>query len=287
MDKGEELFAELAKSLGRNLTSIQTESGCIEIEILREENEKLKERLVSLYDKLRTLKAAYAFLWRFDPKNHSQARKSSRLNDEPIKKKPKLEDKIPIARKSSRLNKAGFEEEQEVVGECYIHLIKTIDEDVVSGYVEKSLFEEEKINREKCLKSDPVCRVPLTRKRQRITGEKLLNPRKFFACLICSNTLFYTENNLKAHYRGSHGKIIGAGPLPVIRSQLEEPQTVDKQISTQCKICNAKFSNVNFLAEHKSLHINPKFCRYKCEKCPAAFVLEDQLRNHVMICQEN
>jgi len=130
----------------------------------------------------------------------------------------------------------------------------------------------------------------LTRRRRKTVGGSLINPRKFYVCLICGNKhMDYSIQQLKNHYRISHGYELGPGPLPETKSQLEETrETVaqDRQKSTRCSLCKcAVFGTVDDLLLHKSLHVNPKFCRYKCsiENCQEAFVLKEHLENHQMV----
>ena len=77
-------------------------------------------------------------------------------------------------------------------------------------------------------------------------------------------------------FRSFHGYDIGPGPLPETKSQLDETITKDRQKSTVCHLCKTVFDNLDDLVLHKSLHINPKFCRHKCsvEDCQEGFVLK-------------
>ena len=64
----------------------------------------------------------------------------------------------------------------------------------------------------------------LTRSKRKSFGESLINPRKFYPCLICGEIkhMDYSPLQLKKHYRNVHGYQLGTGPLPVTVSQLEE-----------------------------------------------------------------
>ena len=63
----------------------------------------------------------------------------------------------------------------------------------------------------------------LTRSKRKAFGESLVNPRKFYPCLICGENkhMDYSPLQLKNHYRNVHGYQLGTGPLPVTVSQLK------------------------------------------------------------------
>ena len=126
----------------------------------------------------------------------------------------------------------------------------------------------------------------MTRNKLKNKGGSFINPRKFYMCSICGpKHLDYNEHMLRHHYRMSHKIQISSGPLPKDKSQLEDAPQRDKQSrSTKCHICGSTCSNLRRLRTHKSLHINPKFCRHKCHGCTEAFVLEGELRYHQMDC---
>ena len=64
----------------------------------------------------------------------------------------------------------------------------------------------------------------LTRSKRKSFGESLINPRKFYPCLICGENkhMDYSPQQLKNHYRNVHGYQLGTGTLPVTLSQLKE-----------------------------------------------------------------
>ena len=118
----------------------------------------------------------------------------------------------------------------EVVKEVFSHIIQKIDGDFMSDLMSKSLVDfnnNSSIKRKnpKKLKkgTEQQAETRLTRSKRKTSGGSLLNPRKFYACLICGDKhMDYSPVQLKHHYRISHGYELGTGPLPVTISQLEE-----------------------------------------------------------------
>jgi len=170
---------------------------------------------------------------------------------------------------------------------------KMLESPDFSDFMLKNLFDEnnnlliekkEKIELKE--KTGEKTNPRLTRRRRKTVGGSLINPRKFYVCLICGNKhMDYSIQQLKNHYRISHGYELGLGPLPETKSQLEETVDQHRQKSTTCHLCNTAFGTLDDLLLHKSLHVNPKFCRYKCsiENCQEAFVLKEHLENHQMV----
>lgn len=263
------MFSAFEKQLANPI--IQESSGSYELEKLKKENEATLCNLVALNDQIRTLRASLIYIKNLEVNNNNA---------------PPCESTRSKRKKS---HDSSLVEKAEVVSSLLREVVQMVeDEDVVHNALSKKQSKNKKVK--KADKSNSKARI-LTRRMKKETGLKLINPRKFYQCLICrkNNRIFmeYKESSLKTHYRNSHGiPILGNEPLPTELSQLEEPVQVDQQQSTKCHICNTQFRDLDILREHKSLHVNPKFCRYKCERCPEAFVLEGQLQNHLMVCQE-
>jgi len=185
----------------------------------------------------------------------------------------------------------------EIIREVLCHIIQKIDGDFMSDLMSKSLVDvnnnssiERKNSKKFKKRTEQQVETRLTRSKRKTSGGSLLNPRKFYACLICGEKhMDYSPVLLKSHYRVSHGYELGTGPLPVTISQLEEKAHTDCQQSTKCHICGTNFKTLETLILHKSLHVNPKFCRYKCSKsdCTEAFVLKEQLQNHEKVYHQN
>ena len=117
----------------------------------------------------------------------------------------------------------------EVVREVFSHIIQKIDGDFMSDLMSKSLVDVnnnssiERKNPKKLKQANKHAETRLTRSKRKTSGGSLLNPRKFYACLICGDKhMDYSPVQLKHHYRISHGYELGTGPLPVTISQLEE-----------------------------------------------------------------
>jgi hypothetical protein len=180
----------------------------------------------------------------------------------------------------------------EVLKEVFSHIIETVEGEFMSDLMSKSLVDvnnnsdfKRRKNPKKSQKGKEQVETRLTRSKRKASGGSLVNPRKFYPCLICGEKkhMDYSPHQLKNHYRDSHGYQLGTGPLPITISQLEEKTAIDSQQSTtKCHICDTNFKDLDTLFLHKSLHVNPKFCRYKCSKenCKEAFVLKVQLQNH-------
>ena len=132
---------------------------------------------------------------------HEEEKEQSEIN-EPIDKNPVEIHKNPIN----------------------VARIESIDESRLSQV--KNDFElAEKLQQEQV-------NIRLTRSKRKAFGESLINPRKFYPCLICGEKkhMDYSPLQLKKHYRNVHGYQLGTGPLPVTVSQFEEKTA--KKIST-------------------------------------------------------
>ena len=117
----------------------------------------------------------------------------------------------------------------EVVREVFSHIVQKIDGDFMSDLMSKCLVDVnnnssiERKNPKKLKQANKHAETRLTRSKRKTSGGSLLNPRKFYACLICGDKhMDYSPVQLKHHYRISHGYELGTGPLPVTISQLEE-----------------------------------------------------------------
>lgn len=127
----------------------------------------------------------------------------------------------------------------------------------------------------------------LTRRRQKLFGGVLIDPFRYHDCLICPRG-FYQETHLRLHYNKDHSLDFGSAPLPSDDVQIKCLQ-VDRQVSHKCHLCGIHMENLNDLLSHKSLHVDAKFCKYKCpnQECSQTFVLQKELDNHVMCCHKH
>jgi len=241
-----------------------------ELEELKRNNEALELKTILLDQQVRALQASMSFIQTLDAKNK-------------------------VTENNIGLDSIG-QIVDEVVKEVFSHIIQKIDGDFMSDLMSKSLVDvnnnssNKRKNPKKLKKANKQTETRLTRSKRKTSGGSLLNPRKFYACLICGDKhMDYSPVQLKHHYRISHGYELGTGPLPVTISQLEEKAHTDCQQSTKCHICGNNFKTLDTLILHKSLHVNPKFCRYKCSKsnCNEAFVLKEQLQNHEKVYHQN
>lgn len=242
-----------------------------ELNKIRQENEALELKTMILDQQLRTLQASLTFVQNLQ--NCS----------------PEIKEKQDYT----------LGKNVEVFKEVFSDIIDTIEGDI-GNLISKDVvdennntdFKRKKSKNLKKGKEQVKVETRLTRSMRKRLGGSLVNPRKFYPCLICGEKkhMDYSKGMLRIHYRDSHGYNLGSGSLPVTRSQLEEEQdTKEPQNSTKCHICNTTFKDLDTLFLHKSLHINPKFCQYKCsyENCFEAFVLKEQLQNHEKVYHHN
>ena len=174
-----------------------------ELEELKRNNEVLELKTILLDQQVRALQASMSFIQTLDAKSKVAE------ND--------------IGFNSIRQNV------DEIIREVLSHIIQKIDGDFMSDLMSKSLVDvnnnpcNERKNPKKLKKANEQVETRLTRSKRKTSGGSLLNPRKFYACLICGEKhMDYSPVQLKHHYRISHGYELGTGPLPVTISQLEE-----------------------------------------------------------------
>jgi len=260
-------------SFQSELRKYALESGHAQVEELTEmkrENEALEVKTVLLDQQVRTLQASMSLI------------RNTEIMSKPVNETTE--------------NFLGFDtigQNVEVLKEVFSHIIETVEGEFMSDLMSKSLVDvnnnnsdfKGRKNPKKSQKGKEQVETRLTRSKRKASGGSLVNPRKFYPCLICGEKkhMDYSPHQLKNHYRDSHGYQLGTGPLPITISQLEEKPAIDSQQSTtKCHICDTNFKDLETLFLHKSLHVNPKFCRYKCSKetCKEAFVLKVQLQNH-------
>merc|ERR1711971_306896 len=259
-------------SFQSELRKYALESGHAQVEELTEmkrENEALEVKTVLLDQQVRTLQASMSLI------------RNTEIMSKPVNETTE--------------NFLGFDsigQNVEVLKEVFSHIIETVEGEFMSDLIPKSLVDvnnnsdfKGRKNPKKSQKGKEQVETRLTRSKRKASGGFLVNPRKFYPCLICGEKkhMDYSPHQLKNHYRDSHGYQLGTGPLPITISQLEEkPAIGSQQSTTKCHICDTNFKELETLFLHKSLHVNPKFCRYKCSKetCKEAFVLKVQLQNH-------
>ena len=64
------------------------------------------------------------------------------------------------------------------------------------------------------------------------------------------------------------------------RHELDMPLEAVPRLLQRCHLCKESFACTEYLMAHKSLHVDPKFCQYKCSKCPKAFVMKKLFIQH-------
>jgi len=264
------------------MLKVLRESGHDELKELKRQNEELELSNISLEEKMRTLKASISFIQDLQaPVRINLLAKGERMqlrsSDGP--ESPLLSQNDDISREILNQIVSTINEDKKHLDlvskrDRLISNQKKLQSPDFGDFMLKNLFDENNnLLIDKKEKTDPR----LTRRKRKTVGGSLIDPRKFYECLICGDKhLDYSIQELKNHYRKSHGYEVGPGPLPETKSQLEETIEKDRQKSTTCHLCNAIFGTLDDLLLHKSLHVNPKFCRYKCsiEDCQEAFVLK-------------
>ena len=202
MEKIEKRF----NSFQSELREHALKSGLAELDELKElkrNNEALELKIILLDQQVRNLQASMSFIQTLEAKDKATE------------------------------NDIGFnsicQDVDEIIREVLSHIIQKIDGDFMSDLMSKSLVDVnnnnkiERKNPKKSKKGTEQAETRLTRSERKKLGGSLLNPRKFYACLICGEKhMDYSPAQLKNHYRVSHGYELGTGPLPVTISQLEE-----------------------------------------------------------------
>ena len=121
----------------------------------------------------------------------------------------------------------------------------------------------------------------------------LVNPINYPMCLICGpKHRDYSDQKLLAHYNTSHKLALTLENMPrtqaeaemlshyKIRHELDMTLETVPRLLQKCHICQESFACTEYLMAHKSLHVDPKFCQYKCKECPQAFVMEKLFIQH-------
>ena len=143
------------------------------------------------------------------------------------------------------------------------------------------------INNNEEKKEKPRLPKRLTRKSKKSNREKLINPIKYFDCILCTRS-DYGEKSLRVHYKNRHKLDFGQAPLPKNTVELTNfKKDLKKLYTNKCYICFSSFKSKELLRLHKSLHVDSRFGRHKCNKCGTAFILKEVLENHHMICPKD
>ena len=259
MEMIERQFTSFQNNLSFDLRTKYEETRLLELKELQKENEVELLKIVGMYQKVRSLHASKSYL------SNLQCGRSIRRRGTMTK----------------------FEEVDAVLHEVLDYVVKTVDEELVEEMVTSTEISVKKA-KEPSGKTMEGKSERLTRQRRKLHGGNLIDVRKFFVCVICGpKHMDYTKNDLRNHYKTSHRFECSADSLPMTKSQVVENITADQQQSTTCYICHAEFSDREALTMHKSLHVNPKFCRHSCSRCPSAFVLKEQLDSHMIACFQN
>ena len=98
----------------------------------------------------------------------------------------------------------------EVLKEVFSHIIDTVEGEFMSDLMSKSLVDvnnnsdfKSRKNPKKSQKGKGQVETRLTRSKRKASGGSLVNPRKFYPCLICGEKkhMDYSPHQLKNHYR--------------------------------------------------------------------------------------
>merc|ERR1719361_3226682 len=117
-----------------------------------------------------------------------------------------------------------------------------------------------------------------TRGTRSSTEKALINPIKYFDCELCKAG-FYTSKSLHEHYVKKHPSTnVKNGTFGVDVNEQQES-------STKCHICGYIANSSDELRIHKSYHVRPEFCAYKCNYCELKFCLETELKSHKKLCK--
>jgi len=279
------------------------EAGHGKLKESKQQNEELLSSLISLEEEKRKLEASISFIQNLKiPVRINLHAKGERIESPREKNRWQL-------RSSDEFESLSLSQNDKIAKEILDQITSTINEDEeyldlilkrnrlistqkklqsldFNDFMMKNLFDENNNLLDEKIESKEKKDPRLTRRRKRTIGGSLIDPRKFYVCLICGDKhMDYSISKMKHHYKKSHGYEVGPGPLPKTKSQIEETIAKDRQKSTTCHLCDAVFDNLDDLLLHKSLHVNPKFCQHKCsvKNCQEAFVLKEHLENHQMV----
>jgi len=294
MDDTEILFSSFQKELRKSSLKVYREAGYDKLKDSKRKNEELLSSLISMEEKIQNLEASTLFIQNLQ----APVRINLQLKDKGMLQGSSENFDSPLLSQNDDMFKEILDQIDLTTNEDeeYLNLIlkrkkliqtqKSLLSPDFNDLVMANLFDENNnLEIEKFKLKDEV-EPRLTRRKRKTSGGSIVDPRKFYVCLICGDRhMDYSIQNLKRHYRSSHGYDIGPGPLPETKSQLDETITKDRQKSTVCHLCKTVFDNLDDLVLHKSLHVNPKFCRHKCsvEDCQEGFVLKEHLENHQMV----
>jgi Pyruvate/2-oxoacid:ferredoxin oxidoreductase delta subunit len=257
MSKTEELFCTLEKALASEVASASSSTGQDELNRLRKENEALEQSQILLLQQLRLMTAVKVHI--------------SNIDYEEFKPLAAMNKRAKKCQASRHLNNDQLL--YEVLGE----VAEAIDEHLMSGiHVANMMTSNGDADGKK------KTALPMTRNQKKTLGGKLINPFQYYDCLMCSKG-FYRDEDLRVHYFKKHDLDFGQATLPNDELQIQCHQ-VDRQSSTKCYLCQTNCSDVEALRVHKSLHVDSKYCKYKCSHCTQGFVLRSELTNHSMIC---
>jgi len=294
MDDTEILFSSFQKELRKFSLKVYREAGYDLLKDSKRKNEELLSSLISMEEKIQTLEASTLFIHNLQ----ARVRINLQLKDKGMQQGSSDEFDSPLLSQNDDMFKEILDQIDLTINEDkeYLNLIlkqkklirtqKSLLSPDFNDLVMANMFDENNnLEIEKFELKDKV-EPRLTRGKRKTSGGSIVDPRKFYVCLICGDAhMDYSIQKLKSHYRSFHGYDIGPGPLPETKSQLDETITKDRQKSTICHLCKTFFDNLDDLVLHKSLHVNPKFCRHKCsvEDCQEGFVLKEHLENHQMV----
>ncbi len=270
-DEANEVFKQFGESLATQIEVLKASTGHNDLDEIRRENRERELQVISLERQLKLLTATHAYLKGLNEETAASTSPTKRLTR---KRKREFDTLRGPYRYYLSLGLERDVEEttlRSVLGE----VVKFIGESGVDDPID---ITPEKKSRSSASStssassaslsgsstssaSSQVKRTPLTRSKLSAGAkEDLVNPIKYFDCLLCSRSE-YDESTLRAHYWKNHKLNFGVAPLPTSREQIDNHQ-VDDQESTTCYICGHECDSIEELVKHKSKHVNPKFCRY-------------------------
>jgi len=294
MEEAENMFKSFQRELKQSSLKVLKQAGHGDLKESRKKNEDILSSLNSLEEKIRTLEASIEYIQNFPTPVRINLKAKERMR---LRSSDEFEF-LNLSQNDDNISREILDEIAQTVAEDeeYLHLLakrnrlistqKKLQSQDFNDLLMSILYDENNNLPMKSFELKDKKDFRLTRTRKRTFGGSLINPIKYYSCLICGDKhLDYSIRDLKNHYRISHGYEVGPGLLPVTKSQLEETIARDRQRSTICHLCNTSFESEDDLLLHKSLHINPKFCRHKCpfENCQEGFVLKEHLENHQMV----
>ena len=114
----------------------------------------------------------------------------------------------------------------DVLKEVFSHIIETVEGEFMNDSMSKSLVDvnnnsdfKRRKNPKKSQKGKEQIETRLTRSKRKASGGSLVNPRKFYPCLICGEKkhMDYSPHQLKNHYRYILTIYIQGQPLGIDR----------------------------------------------------------------------